>query len=137
MEGRQFENFVGILYLLLGYEVEFTPASADQGADLILVKDGIRTAVQVKRWRSSVGNSAVQEAISAKVFYKCKRGIIVTNSTFTRSARTLALKDTSLKLIDGEKLRGLCNLYCGDVMPPFSVDEWARLGVISGFARAA
>lgn len=38
------------MYEYLGYEVETTKTSGDQGADLVIVKSGIRTVVGQKQW---------------------------------------------------------------------------------------
>lgn len=40
--------------------------------------------------RSPVGNNAVQEAFAGKSFYVCHVAVVMTNSTFTDSARQLA-----------------------------------------------
>jgi restriction system protein len=108
MSGSEFERFVGKLYTHLGYEVSLTDRGADQGADLILRKDGHKIAVQAKRWTKSVGNAAVQEVIAGKLFYGCSHGIIVTTSTFSGSAVALAAKDPTISLVDGQALSKLC-----------------------------
>ena len=101
MSGRDFEHFVADLYRDLGYSVEITPEAGDQGADVIATQDdGTRTAIQAKRYEGTVGNAAVQEVIAGRVFYHCQRAIVITNSTFTSSARALAKKDPAIDLID-------------------------------------
>ena len=105
MTGRQFEKFIADLYRDLGYEVELTPESGDQGADvLVTMEKGIRMAVQTKRYEGSVGNSAVQEAIAGRVFYHCQRAAVITNSQFTPSAQELAKKDKAIELINRDAL---------------------------------
>lgn len=54
----------------MGYKAEFTKSTDDQGADLLIEKMGDRTVVQAKRYNVNVGNSAVQEVVSSKAFYK-------------------------------------------------------------------
>lgn len=90
MDGKQFENRLEILFGDLGYRVELTPYSGDWGADLIVAKNGIRTAVQAKRYSKAVGVEAVQEAVTAKAKYHCVAALVVTNSIYTRQARELA-----------------------------------------------
>lgn len=92
MTGHEFERFLKILFTRLGYRVELTKQTGDQGADLILNKFNIKYAVQAKRYLSSVGNSAIQEVVSAMKYYQCDKGLVITNSYFTRSAIELALK---------------------------------------------
>ena len=97
------------VYEQLGYSVYHTPKSGDQGADLILTsKEKKRIAVQVKRYSGKVSNSAVQEVVAAKGFYKCTEGIVVTNSYFTDSARQLA-KANFIDLVDRNELEKMIN----------------------------
>jgi len=48
-----------------------------------------------KRYTSSVGNSAVQEVVAAVLFYGTNEGCVITNSSFTPSARSLAQETIS------------------------------------------
>lgn len=70
--------------------VETTPASGDQGADLIFSTANARIVIQAKRYTGTVGNSAVQEVHAARGFYDASAAVVVTNSTYTQSARDLA-----------------------------------------------
>lgn len=101
MTGREFEHFVADLYRDLGCTAEVTPEAGDQGADVVVTQaDGIRIAIQTKRYEGAVGNSAVQEVIAGRMFYHCQRAMVITNSQFTPSARALAKKDRTIELID-------------------------------------
>ena len=62
--------------------------------------------------------AALQQAIAGREFFKLKKGAVVTNSTFTASAVTLAEK-TNIRLIDGKELNKLI--------------KTAKSGKISGF----
>ncbi|WP_292390568.1 restriction endonuclease [Methanosarcina sp. UBA5] len=109
MNGYKFEEFMKHVYEQLGYSVYHTPFSGDQGADLILTsKRRTRIAVQVKRYSGKVSNSAVQEVVAAKGFYKCTEGIVVTNSYFTDSAKQLA-KANFIDLVDRNELEKMIN----------------------------
>lgn len=90
MDGAQFEEFLGTLFRRLGYRVENTRYRGDYGADLVVTKDGFKTAVQAKRWSKRVGVKAVQEAVASAGFYKCHRALVVANREFTKQARVLA-----------------------------------------------
>lgn len=127
MEGKEFERFLGRLFQRSGYEVLFTSTSADQGADLIISKDNIKTAVQAKRYSGSVGNKAIQEVISAKGYYKCQKGIVVTNSSFTPSAIALAKSDPTITLIDRNRLIPICQECNSSAIPEFSWEEWNKI----------
>ncbi|MDY6782816.1 MAG: restriction endonuclease [Cyanobacteriota bacterium] len=103
MKGEEFEEFLSLCFGKLGYSVQDTPKTNDFGADLILTKSGIKTIVQAKRYKSTVGSKAVQEVVSAVQYYGADGGIVVTNSTFTPSAYQLASR-TKTELWDKEKL---------------------------------
>jgi restriction system protein len=90
MDGATFEHFLGTLFRRLGYRVELTNHRGDYGADLVVTKDGRRTAVQAKRWTKRVGVKAVQEAVASKGYYGCDGALVVANREFTEQARTLA-----------------------------------------------
>ncbi|MFZ2497529.1 MAG: restriction endonuclease [Methanosarcina sp.] len=109
MKGYEFEKCMQDVFERLGYSVEQTPLSCDQGADLILTsKKGTRTAVQVKRYSSKVSNKAVQEVVAAKGFHKCTEGIVVTNNYFTNPARQLA-EANNIDLMDRNELMQMIN----------------------------
>jgi HJR/Mrr/RecB family endonuclease len=48
MSGREFETYCGILYESIGYKVDVTQQSQDQGADIVLVGHNGRTVIQTK-----------------------------------------------------------------------------------------
>jgi restriction system protein len=103
MSGVEFETHIAQALQQKGYTVCGTPATGDQGADLIAKKNGRTVVIQAKRYSAPVGNRAVQEVISAKQFYRATEGWVVTNSTFTPSAKALAQR-SGIRLIDGEGL---------------------------------
>jgi restriction system protein len=78
-----------------GYDVRGTPATGDQGADLIAERDGKKIIIQAKRYEGTVGNKAVQEVSEAVSYYGGDEGWVVTNSTFTASAKASLKKLTS------------------------------------------
>jgi len=98
LSGTEFEEFLAGLFRAQGYVAELTPLTGDYGADLILIKDGQRIAVQAKRYVGSVGVSAVQEALSGQAYYQCDTAWVVTTGAFTTNALELA-KKSGVKLI--------------------------------------
>ncbi|WP_293360538.1 MULTISPECIES: restriction endonuclease [unclassified Microcoleus] len=90
MTGEEFEEFLACCFRNLGYAVEMTPKTGDFGADLILSKAGKKTVIQAKRYQGKVGNSAVQEVVSAVKYYGAQDAIVITNSNFTSNAHKLA-----------------------------------------------
>lgn len=107
MGGIEFEEFLRDLYDALGYEVHKTNIN-DQGADLIVLHQGEKIVIQAKRYKSSVSNSAVQQVYTAKAFYDCDKAIVITNSSFTKSAREVAEK-VGVELWDHEALKSMLN----------------------------
>lgn len=102
MPGLQFEKWVGAQLQARGYRVRYTPIN-DYGVDIVAKKDGLKTAVQVKRYRKILDQKPVREAVAGMMHYKCSRSMVVTNSHFTQAARVLA-KSNRCELIDREKL---------------------------------
>lgn len=90
MDGKEFENYMGEVYGALGYTVLNTQLSGDQGADLIISKDGMKKAIQTKRSNKKINNKAIQEVVAAKYHYGCDSAAVVTNNYFTSSAIELA-----------------------------------------------
>ncbi|MBU3942675.1 restriction endonuclease, partial [Patescibacteria group bacterium] len=106
LQGYEFEEYLKSLFGLLGYKVIRTPFSSDQGADLIALKDNKKTVVQAKKYTGKVSNSAIQEIVAAKNHYKADKAMVITNSSFTRSAIDLSLSN-NVELWDGVKLRDI------------------------------
>lgn len=103
MDGRTFEKYLENLFNRLGYRVERTRYVGDYGADLVTRKDGVRTVIQAKRYKSKVGIKAVQEAVASKGYYDCTVAMVVTNSTYTKQAVELA-RVNGVVLWDRERL---------------------------------
>ncbi len=105
MGGVEFERFIGRIYEAQGYAVEYTSASGDYGVDLVMTKDHIRTAVQVKRYKPEhpLTQAPIREVVAGMMYYQCAGAMVVTSSTFTKSALTLA-RSNYVKLIDRDAL---------------------------------
>lgn len=71
LTGLEFETYLMKLLKEHGFEdVRTTPATGDQGADLIAHLNGRTIVIQAKRYRGSVGNRAVQEVAGAVRYYR-------------------------------------------------------------------
>lgn len=116
--GRQFEEYLQFLFRKLGFKTSLTPPQGDFGADLILERDGLRTAVQAKRFAGTVGVDAIQQVVAAMPFYECNRAIVVTNSYFSKRAQELA-KANQVELWDRKKLTSVAlSLHQLAAIPP-------------------
>ncbi|MCR4275501.1 MAG: restriction endonuclease [Candidatus Wolfebacteria bacterium] len=103
LSGPEFENLLYRLFEAMGYTVQPTGKTGDQGGDLIANLNGQRLVIQAKCYSGTVGNKAVQEAIAAKRIYDCNRIVVATNSSFTKEAFELA-RVWNVELVSGEKL---------------------------------
>lgn len=122
MDGFKFEDFLVEIFQTIGYDVKETKRTADQGADLFVSRFGKNMVIQAKNYSGSVGNSAVQQAISAKAFYGCDEAMVVTNSYFTRSAKELA-STAAVRLVDREGLQSYLDDYNQKLIEVFQADE--------------
>jgi HJR/Mrr/RecB family endonuclease len=102
----EFEHYVADIFKHLGYTIEVTGRSGDQGVDVLSCKGQFRLAIQAKRHIGSVGNAAVQEVFAGMAHHRCHRCVVVTNSGFTPGAIALA-QSTRCILIGGDSL-GSC-----------------------------
>lgn len=101
MSGQAYEQYCAKRLAREGYRnLSLTPDSGDFGADIIgYNRKGQKVCFQCKKWDSSVGVSAVQEVLSAQVYYDADKAVVLTNSTFTPAARKLA-KSGDIELIE-------------------------------------
>lgn len=110
MSGEEFELFLCSHFTKLHYYVKHIGKSGDYGADLILRKRNDKIAVQAKRYKAKVGVAAIQQVIAAKEYYHCNKAIVVTNSFFTKNAKTLA-KNCNVELWDRNTLKKKFGVY--------------------------
>lgn len=91
MEGHQFEEWCAEALRSSGFaNVSVTPGSGDQGVDVLAEKDGIKYAIQCKRYNKDLGNTPIQEVHSGKDLYHRHVGVVLTNQFFTDGAKALA-----------------------------------------------
>jgi restriction system protein len=110
----QFEDLVHQYFLERGYKVTATKEGPDGGVDLRLAKNGRRTTVQAKHWRSrNVGVTVIREQFGIMKAELADDCFIVTSGDFTQEARKWAA-GKPINLIDGEALRYLLKLTAWD-----------------------
>ncbi len=102
---QDFEDFIAQLYKDSGFEVEQTSYSGDYGADIIVRKDEVKTAVQIKRYakKNIVGVQDINQVLGAKDYYKCDNSAVLTTSSFSKQGENLA-GETGTELIAWEGL---------------------------------
>jgi hypothetical protein len=101
----QFEKIVEILYRKFGYtSARRGGANPDGGIDLIIEKEGQKTAVQCKQWKTwKVGVKSVREFLGALKDAGIERGVFVTLRGYTGEAKHLADKH-GIKIVDETEL---------------------------------
>lgn len=105
MGGHEFEHWCAGLLSKNGYSnVKLTPASGDQGVDILAEKDGILYAIQCKCYSSDLGNTPIQEVNTGRAIYNCHIGAVMTNRYFTKGAKDAA-EATGILLWDRDKLK--------------------------------
>jgi len=98
-----FEKSIVEIFKEFGWKSRVTKSTGDQGADVIAEKEAKTCVVQCKLYSKPVGNKAVQEVYSANNFYRGNIAIVVTNSSFTKSAKQLA-NSTNVMLLHYKQL---------------------------------
>jgi len=100
-----FEDFIAQLFKDNGYDVEGTNYSGDYGADVITSKNGIKTAIQVKRYSKTnkVGVKDINQIIGGKEFHKCDKAMVVCTSDYTKQGIKLS-KEADVELWNWEDL---------------------------------
>jgi HJR/Mrr/RecB family endonuclease len=144
MDGREFEARVAELLELLGYDRVEQTSYYDKGADILASKDGLRVAVQVKRWSHPVDQKSVMQLVNGVKQYECDRGLLVTNSYLTepavRTANTWEIevwdRERLAEYAEGEPAhvdKSVC-AHCGRPVSP-GVTRWclSRPGRYGGF----
>ncbi len=105
-DGIAYERFCAEILGEGGWTARPTPASGDQGADVVAEKAGIRLVLQCKRYTRPVGNAAVQEVAAAARYWQADMAAVVSNAGFTPAARRLS-GATGVLLLHHDALRTL------------------------------
>ncbi len=103
MDPIAFEQFVGSLFKKMGYTVQTTVASGDEGVDLHLRKGGRTAVVQCKRYEGTVGQPVVRDLCGAMVHNRADEAHLVTTGTISLPAQQWAT-GKPIHLIDGNAL---------------------------------
>lgn len=128
---RKLEEIVSSIFRNMGFRVELTSYSQDNGIDLFLITDdaGSFKAVQVKRYGAHrpIGVSRIREFLGAMMLNNVTSGIYVTTSRYTRASvaasqsKHLREKNIRIDLWDAEKLFDALNLYRGNRRPVWEI----------------
>ncbi|MBI5153897.1 restriction endonuclease [Candidatus Poribacteria bacterium] len=130
---HDFERFVGSLFELDGYDVEWVGQSgADGGVDLILRRDKQTTLVQCKQHRDEpVGVKPARELYGVMCRRQAESAILVTSGVFSEAVQDEFRKDQRLQLLNGDDLMALISRL-KEAHPEGSAQ---RDGVVPGWVR--
>lgn len=104
MNPFEFEHLVANLFGQMGLEAKLTRSSKDGGVDCVAFDSrpvlGGKVVIQAKRYRNTVGVSAVRDLYGTMMNEGANKGILVTTSGYGPDAFEFA-KDKPIELIEG------------------------------------
>lgn len=101
----EFEHYCADMLRNDGWDARVTQASGDQGIDVIANYGNVKAVFQCKKYGQPVGNGAVQEIAAGKQHEQADIAAVVSNATFTPSAKQLA-GTTGVYLLHYSELQG-------------------------------
>lgn len=111
LTSREFEHLVAEVFRQQGYSVEVTQKTRDGGCDIIATRNigGIpfMVLIECKRYdrKNHVGVQLVRSLLGVQTDRKANKGVLVTSSTFTKSARKFAERQQHyISLVDFDDL---------------------------------
>ena len=111
LSGLEFEEWVTTVLENAGMPSKNIRHSGDFGVDVVTTVGGTQVGIQAKRYSSSVGNSAVQEALAGSGYHGCELAAVVTQSRFTSAAREQASRArVPVLLVDRENIHDLATV---------------------------
>jgi restriction system protein len=123
----EFESLITNLFAKMGLETRLTQASRDGGVDCVAYDQrpilGGKVVIQAKRYKNTVGVSAVRDLFGTMQNEGASKGILVTTSGYGKASFDFA-GGKPLELIDGGNLLYLLKEHAGmdaRIVPP---DDW-------------
>jgi restriction system protein len=113
----EFESLIAELFSEIGYRVNLTKRTHDDGIDILAINQNItkveKIVIQCKRYKQNITVSDIRELIGVVEITKATKGIFCTSSNFTNSAIKLQKETNRIELINGQEIIKLCNEYLG------------------------
>lgn len=115
LSGIEFEQLIANLMVKMGFAVQLTKVTGDEGIDLVVCKTdpifGIKAIIQCKCYtNNSVGQPAIRDLYGVVMSEGANKGILITTSYFTKRAKEFVV-GKPIELIDGIMLKELLNKY--------------------------
>jgi restriction system protein len=123
----EFESLITNLFEKMGLETKLTQASRDGGVDCVAFDLrpvlGGKVIVQAKRYKNTVGVSAVRDLFGTVHNEGASKGILVTTSGYGSATFDFA-KGKPIELIDGANLLYLLSEHAGIEAKIVAPDDW-------------
>jgi HJR/Mrr/RecB family endonuclease len=111
LRGVDFETALGGLYRSMGYWVRHTKGSGDEGIDLILEKEGVRTVVQCKGHTNPVGVGVVRELYGAMMHFGAPSAVLACPAGFTEGVMRF-VRGKPIKLVSSKEIIEMVENIC-------------------------
>lgn len=95
MTPKQYEDYIGTLFVQKGYTVTVSPLSNDWGLDVIAIKDDEKIGIQAKMYgesNRSVNRRVIMELYGASAYQDCTRTVLATDGDILPDAIKVANK---------------------------------------------
>jgi restriction system protein len=123
----EFENLITNLFTKMGLETKLTQASRDGGVDCVAWDMrpivGGKVIVQAKRYKNTVGVSAVRDLYGTVMNEGAAKGILVTTSGYGKSAFDF-IEHKPLELVSGSHLLYLLEEHTGVKARIEAPEDW-------------
>ena len=127
LTSQQFESLIQNLFEKIGLDTRQTRASRDGGVDCVAYNTdpilGGKVVIQAKRYKNTVGVSAVRDLFGTLQNEGASKGILVTTSQYGKASYDFA-EGKPIELFDGRNLLSLLQTHAGinaRIEPP---DDW-------------
>jgi len=114
--GVALENELAALYRKLGYGVETTKATGDEGIDLILRKNGATVLVQCKGHSRPIGVGAIRDLYGTLMHHKADRAVLACPAGFTQGVIEF-VQGKPIELISARELVYMVEKAQGETLP--------------------
>ena len=109
----EFEYLVAELFSSMGYEIEITKKSHDNGIDIIaknnnLIKKEL-LVIQCKRYKQNITVKDIRELLGVIELNKATKGIFCTSSDYTPASKKISSNSNRIELLNGIEIIKLCN----------------------------
>ncbi|MEA3214401.1 MAG: restriction system protein, partial [Acidimicrobiia bacterium] len=128
LKPMEFESLIQNLFTKMGLDTKQTQASRDGGVDCVAFDHrpifGGKVIIQAKRYKGTVGVSAVRDLFGTLQNEGASKGILVTTSGYGQASFEFAA-GKPLELLDGANLLYLLDEHAGiraKIVPP---EDWA------------